>query len=199
MNEILLILIISYLLGSIPTGYLVGKYIKNIDLRKVGSGSTGATNVLRNVGKWPALFVFLIDVAKGFAAVKVTDIFISNTQITLLAGLLAISGHIWPIWLKGKGGKAVATGLGFFLALSWEVGLSALGIFLLILKFSRIVSLSSISAAICLPLLMFFHYGQVNHPYTLISALVSLVVIWKHKTNIIRLSKGSEPKINNKL
>ena len=129
----------------------------------------------------------------------VTDIFIGNTQITLLAGLLAISGHIWPIWLKGKGGKAVATGLGFFLALSWEVGLAALGIFLLVLKFSKFVSLSSISAAICLPLLMFLHYGQVNHPYTLISSLVSLVVIWKHKTNIVRLSKGSEPRINNKL
>ena len=129
------ILCLCYLLGSFPTGFLIGKYLKNIDLRKIGSGSTGATNVLRNVGKWPALFVFIIDVLKGFIAVKISYILISESIYEVLAGSLAVSGHIWPIWLKGKGGKAVATGLGIFIALSWQVGLASFGIFLLVLIF----------------------------------------------------------------
>ena len=127
------IFFISYLLGSIPTGFIFGKFLKNIDLRKIGSGSTGATNVFRNVGKWPALFVFLIDVLKGFISVELAHVLIKDNYFEVLAGLIAISGHIWPIWLRGKGGKAVATGLGMFLALSLKVGLAALGIFLLVL------------------------------------------------------------------
>ena len=117
----ILIIFISYILGSLPTGFLVGKYLKNIDLRKIGSGSTGATNVLRNVGKWPALFVFLIDVGKGLISIKIAQFYIGNGFIEVMAGITAITGHIWPIWLRGKGGKAVATGLGMFLALSWKL------------------------------------------------------------------------------
>ena len=197
------IILISYLLGSLPTGFLVGKYLKNIDLRTIGSGSTGATNVLRNVGKWPALFVFIIDVGKGLIAVTITKVLanqglIDSNQglIEVLAGISAISGHIWPIWLKGKGGKAVATGLGMFLALSWEVGLASLGVFLIVLAQTKFVSLSSISAAILLPIFMFFNLGNFNNPYFFISLIVSLLVIWKHRTNINRLLKGEESKIN---
>ena len=142
-----LIIFTSYLLGSLPTGFLIGKYLKNIDLRTIGSGSTGATNVLRNVGKWPALFVFIIDVGKGLIAVTIAkelanqDLIDSNQgYMEVLAGISAISGHIWPIWLKGKGGKAVATGLGMFLALSWKVGLASLGIFLIVLTKTKSVS-----------------------------------------------------------
>ena len=91
------ILFISYLLGSIPTGFIFGKFLKNIDLREIGSGSTGATNVLRNIGKWPALFVFLIDVLKGFISVKLAHMLIQDNYFEVLAGLIAISGHIWPI------------------------------------------------------------------------------------------------------
>jgi len=197
------IIIISYFLGSLPTGFLIGKYLKNIDLRTIGSGSTGATNVLRNVGKWPALFVFIIDVGKGLIAVTIAKELanqglIDSNQglIEVLAGISAISGHIWPIWLKGKGGKAVATGLGMFLALSWKVGLASLGIFLIVLAKSKFVSLSSIAAAILLPIFMFFNLGNASHPYFVISLIVSLLVIWKHRTNINRLLKGEESKIN---
>ena len=192
------IFFISYLLGSIPTGFIFGKFLKNIDLRKIGSGSTGATNVFRNVGKWPALFVFLIDVLKGFISVELAHVLIKDNYFEVLAGLIAISGHIWPIWLRGKGGKAVATGLGTFLALSLKVGLAALGIFLLILIKFKIVSLASIIAAVFLPLLMYLNLGLFNHPFTIMSVIVSILVIWKHRTNIKRLMEGIEPKINNK-
>ena len=190
------ILLVSYLLGSFPTGFLIGKYLKNIDLRFIGSGSTGATNVFRNVGKWPALFVFIIDVGKGLIAVKIAQYYTDQNLIEILAGTFAISGHIWPIWLKGKGGKAVATGLGMFLALSWKVGLASLGIFLIVLAKSKLVSLSSISAAIFLPIFMFFNLGNFIHPYFFISLFVSLLVIWKHRTNINRLIRGEESKIS---
>ena len=194
------IILISYLLGSIPTGFLIGKYLKNIDLRLIGSGSTGATNVLRNVGKWPALFVFIFDVGKGLFAVILAQYlaqdYADEVLIEVLAGISAISGHIWPIWLKGKGGKAVATGLGMFLALSWKVGLASLGIFLIVLAKSKFVSLSSISAALLLPIFMFFNLGNFFHPYFIISLIGSLLVIWKHRTNIHRLIKGEESKIN---
>ena len=189
------ILCLCYLLGSFPTGFLIGKYLKNIDLRKIGSGSTGATNVLRNVGKWPALFVFIIDVLKGFIAVKISYIFISESIYEVLAGSLAVSGHIWPIWLKGKGGKAVATGLGIFIALSWQVGLASFGIFLLVLSFSKFVSLSSITASFLLPIFMFLNLGKMDHPYFIFSVLVAVLIIGKHKTNIARIIKGIEPKI----
>ncbi len=192
----ILIILISYLLGSIPTGFLIGKYLKNIDLRLIGSGSTGATNVLRNVGKWPAFFVFIIDVGKGLISVKIAQYYADQSLIEVLAGISAISGHIWPIWLKGKGGKAVATGLGMFLALSWKVGLASLGIFLIVLAKSKFVSLSSISAALLLPIFMFLNIGNFLHPYFIISLIVSLLVIWKHRTNINRLIKGEESKIN---
>ena len=192
------ILFLCYLLGSFPTGFLIGKYLKNIDLREIGSGSTGATNVLRNVGKWPALFVFIIDVLKGFIAVKISYIFISESIYEVLAGSLAVSGHIWPIWLKGKGGKAVASGLGIFMALSWQVGLASFGIFLLVLSFSKFVSLSSITASFLLPIFMFLYLGKMDHPYFIFSVLVAVLIIWKHKTNIARLIQGIEPKIKAK-
>ena len=105
-----LILTIGYLLGSIPTGFLAGKWLAGIDLRLKGSGSTGATNVLRHVGKWPAFIVFLIDVLKGTIPVVIAKTFGFNDYWQVLAGLTALIGHIWPIWLGGKGGKAVATG-----------------------------------------------------------------------------------------
>ena len=190
------ILVVCYFLGSLPTGFLFGKFLKNIDLRLIGSGSTGATNVLRNVGKWPAFFVFIIDVSKGLIAVKIAQYYTNQSLFEVFAGISAISGHIWPIWLKGKGGKAVATGLGMFIALSWKVGLASLGIFLIVLTKTKFVSLSSISAALFLPILMFLYLGILNHPYFLISLVVSILVIWKHRTNIRRLLKGEESKIN---
>ena len=192
---IILILFISYLLGSFPTGFIYAKKFKNIDLRSVGSGSTGATNVLRNVGKWPALIVFIVDVLKGFLAVKIAHMFLENNLIEVLGGLFAIAGHIWPIWLKGRGGKAVATGLGMFIALSWKVGFASLGTFLIIITFTKIVSLSSIIAAVVLPILMMLRLNSLIHPFTIFSIIVSILVIWKHRTNINRIIKHTEPRI----
>ena len=198
MTLVFFILLISYLLGSFPSGFLYAKNLKGIDLRYVGSGSTGATNVLRNIGKWPALIVFILDVLKGFIAVKIAYFFLSDNIFQVLAGLFAITGHIWPIWLKGKGGKAVATGLGMFIALSWKVGLASFGTFLIMISLTKIVSLSSITAAILLPIYMFIYIGTFNDPYTIFSFIVAIIVILKHRSNINRILKGEEPKLNKK-
>ena len=198
MISVFFILLASYLLGSFPSGFLYAKNLKGIDLRYVGSGSTGATNVLRNIGKWPALIVFILDVLKGFIAVKIAYFFLSDNIFQVLAGLFAITGHIWPIWLKGKGGKAVATGLGMFIALSWKVGLASFGTFLIMISLTKIVSLSSITAAILLPVYMFKYIGTFNDPYTIFSFIVAIIVIYKHRSNINRILKGEEPKLNKK-
>ena len=199
MASIIIILLISYLIGSFPSGYLYAKNLKGIDLRSVGSGSTGATNVLRNVGKWPALIVFILDVLKGVIAVKIAYYFLTANIFQVLAGLSAITGHIWPIWLKGKGGKAVATGLGIFIALSWKVGLASFGTFLLVISLTKIVSLSSITAALLLPIYMFIYIEIFNHPFTIFSFIVATIVIFKHRSNINRILKGEEPKISKKI
>ena len=195
MTLVLFTLLISYSLGSFPSGFLYAKNLKGIDLRYVGSGSTGATNVLRNIGKWPALFVFAIDVLKGFIAVKIAYFMLSDNIFQVLAGLFAITGHIWPIWLKGKGGKAVATGLGMFIALSWKVGLASFGTFLTVISVTKIVSLSSITAALLLPVYMWGYIGTFNHSFTIFSFIVAIIVIWKHRSNLNRIFKGEEPKI----
>ena len=193
---VFLILFLSYLLGSFPSGFLFAKILKGIDLRFVGSGSTGATNVLRNVGKVPALIVFILDVLKGLIAVKIAYFFLSGNIFQVLAGLFAIAGHIWPIWLKGRGGKAVATGLGMFIALSWKVGLASFGTFLMVLSLTQIVSLSSITASLLLPIYMFIYIGFFNHPFTIFSFIVAIIVIYKHRSNITRLIRGEEPRIS---
>ncbi len=193
----LLSLAISYLIGSIPTGFIAGKYIKGIDLREIGSGSTGATNVLRHVGKKAALIVFLIDVAKGIVPIVIAKIWLLSQGWQVVTGILALSGHIWPVWLNGKGGKAVATGLGVFLGISWKVGISALGVFLAMLGTSQIVSLSSISAAISLPIIMWASLKADNFssPYFLASLAAMALILWRHRANIKRLRTGEEPKI----
>ena len=188
---------IGYLLGSIPSGYLAGKWLVGIDLRLKGSGSTGATNVLRHVGKWPALIVFLTDVTKGVLPVLIARTFLLNDFWQVFAGLTALIGHIWPIWLGWKGGKAVATGLGVLLGLSWNVGLACLGIFLSVLSISRIVSLSSVVAAISLPFLMFlsFQENSFKVAYLSFSFITMAIVLWRHRSNLHRLLTGNEPKI----
>ena len=189
-------LILGYLLGSIPSGWLAGRWLKDIDLRELGSGSTGATNVLRQVGKGPALVVFLIDVGKGAAAVLIARALGLGDWIQVLAGLTALAGHIWPVWLGFKGGKAVATGLGLFLGLAWPVGLASFGVFLAVFSLSRYVSLASVLAAISLPLLMAADSGSTAN---LVVALVAmLLVLWRHRSNIQRLINRTEPKLGQK-
>ena len=192
----LLLLAIGYLLGAIPSGYIAGRWLKGIDLRNCGSGSTGATNVLRNVGKGPALAVFLIDVGKGALAVLLAKSVGLNDWIQVLAGLAALAGHIWPVWLGWNGGKAVATGFGMFLGLAWPVGLACFGLFMAMISIFRIVSLSSVVAAIGLPLLILLSGG--SSAYLVVSLVASLMVLWRHRSNIKRLIAGSEPKIGQK-
>ena len=193
----LLILFLGYLFGSFPSGYLAGRIAKGIDIRSLGSGSTGATNVLRHIGKRAAISVFLIDVFKGVLAISLAKYFLLNDSWQVAIGLSTLVGHIWPVWLNWKGGKAVATGLGIFLGLSWQVGLATLGIFLLMITLFRIVSLASLSAALALPLIMFLSFGNSNIslPFLVISLLAMTLVIWRHRENIARLIKGKEPQI----
>ncbi len=192
----LLLIAIGYLLGAIPSGYLAARWLKGIDLRDCGSGSTGATNVLRNVGKAPALVVFLVDVGKGALAVLLAKSAGLNDWVQVLAGLAALAGHIWPIWLGWKGGKAVATGLGMFLGLAWPVGLACFGLFIAVISIFRIVSLSSVVAAIGLPLLMLI--SGSGSAYVVVSLVAMLLVLWRHRSNIQRLIAGTEPRIGQK-
>ncbi|MFM2080924.1 MAG: Glycerol-3-phosphate acyltransferase [Cyanobacteriota bacterium] len=206
-------LLAGYLLGSIPAGYLAGRWLRGVDIRSLGSGSTGATNVLRQFGKGPALVVFLVDVLKGTAAVLLAKALLQPLGIPLTqagadwisdgwvvaAGLAALAGHIWPVWLGWRGGKAVATALGMLLGLTWPVGLACFGVFLTVLSASRIVSLSSVVAALALPLLMlgwFQDQGMgLRWPYLALALLTSALVIWRHRSNLSRLLAGTEPKL----
>lgn len=217
----LLTLLAGYLLGSLPSGYLAGRWLAGLDIRQQGSGSTGATNVLRVLGKGPALVVFLVDVGKGAAAVLLAKALLEPLGVPLdpgaqatavaqasldswvvAAGLASLAGHIWPVWLGWKGGKAVATGLGMLLGLAWPVGLACFGIFLTVLRFSRIVSLSSVVAALSLPLLMLGWFsGQglgVRWPYLALALLTTVLVVWRHRSNIQRLLAGTEPRLGEK-
>ena len=199
MNPLAILVVpLGYLLGSFPSGYLAGRWCAGVDIRQLGSGSTGATNVLRQVGKGPALVVFLVDVFKGSAAVILARALLGAGAYSWLvaAGLAALAGHIWPIWLGWKGGKAVATGLGMFLGLAWPVGLACFGLFIAVISIFRIVSLSSVVAAIGLPLLMVVSGG--SSAYVVVSLVASLMVLWRHRSNIERLIAGTEPKIGQK-
>ena len=203
------LLAVSYLLGSFPTGYLAARLLKGIDIREQGSGSMGATNVLRTLGKGPAIVVLLVDAAKGALAIALahfaypisanlsSETILSLPWLVTLAGLAAIIGHSWPIWLNFKGGKSVATSLGILLAMSWQVGLATFGVFAIMLAISRIVSLSSICGAIAVSALM-FGFGQPL-PYQIFAIAAGIYVIWRHRSNIQRLLAGTEPKIGQKL
>ena len=194
----ILVVPLGYLLGSFPSGYLAGRWCAGVDIRQLGSGSTGATNVLRQVGKWPALVVFVVDVFKGSAAVILARALLGAGAHGWLvaAGLAALAGHIWPVWLGWKGGKAVATGFGMLLGLVPAVGLACLGIFLTSLAVSRIVSISSVVAAAALPLLM----AGAGAPgaYLGLGLVAAVMVIWRHRSNLGRLLKGEEPRLGQK-
>lgn len=205
-------LAIAYLFGSTPTGYLAGKLLKGIDIREHGSKSTGATNVLRTLGKWPALVVLLVDVLKGAAAIIfaswyypgfstlpfVTPPTTFDPQTWLpwavcLAGLAVLLGHGRSIWLNFTGGKSAATGLGVLLALSWPVGVGAAAVFGAVLAVFRIVSLGSILAA--LTAIALICGLEQPLPYRLLVIAGGIYVIVRHRANIQRLVAGTEPRL----
>lgn len=208
------VLLVAYFLGSFPTGYIAAKQLKGIDIRQVGSGSTGATNVLRTLGKGPGAFVLIVDCLKGVLAIALVywlfsvaptqnlipstvDISLWQPWMITLSGLCAILGHSKSIFLGFSGGKSVATSLGILLAMNWQVGLATAGVFALIIAIFRIVSLSSISGAIAVPILMVILHQPL--PYILFGVAGGLYVILRHRANIERLLAGVEPKIGQKL
>jgi glycerol-3-phosphate acyltransferase PlsY len=199
-----LFVIVAYLLGSIPTGYLAGRYLKGIDIREYGSGSTGATNVLRSVGQKAAIAVLAIDLLKGAVAILLIKLFYWYAPVEILPSswqswLITISawaallGHSKSIWLQFTGGKSVATGLGVLLVMNPLVALGTLAAFGLMLAISRIVSLSSITGAIAVNLIMILLHQPT--PYLAFAAIAGLYVIFRHRSNIQRLMAGTEPKI----
>ena len=197
------LLILAYLLGSLPTGFAIAKLFQGIDIREHGSGNTGATNVFRVVGKQAGITVLIIDLLKGVAAVLIARWVMSSlgapinlsTWVQTLAALLAILGHSCSIWLNFTGGKSAATGLGVLLALAWPVGVGIAAVFAIVFALSRTVSLGSILAATAAPLLMFLT-GQPL-PFKLLALLGGIYVIVRHRSNISRLLAGTEPKLGN--
>ncbi len=207
------IVLVAYLLGSFPTGYIAVKQLKGIDIREVGSGSTGATNVLRTLGKGPGAFVFLIDCLKGVLAIfliywmfefapiqnfipPTVDVENWKPWMVILAGTATILGHSKSIFLGFTGGKSVASGLGILLAMNWQVALATLGVFAIVLGISRIVSLGSICGAATVSIFMVIWHQPL--PYILFTMVGGLFVILRHRSNIERILAGTEAKLGQK-
>lgn len=200
MNEALLILV-AYLLGSIPTAVWVSKFFFSIDIRDYGSGNSGATNTYRVLGsKWGTL-VMVVDMLKAIIAVKlafllpnfVNDDYLVNMQLGL--GLAAVLGHIFPIWAEFRGGKGVATLFGMVLGIQPNVALCCVGIFILVLYLTRWVSLSSILASVAFPVFILVIFNEPEKLYRVFAITVALLVLLTHQKNIGRLIKGSESKV----
>lgn len=197
MNPYFITAAVSYLLGSIPFGYLLVRIFTGEDVRASGSGNIGATNVSR---KSPALGVatLLLDAAKGLAAVLVARMLFSGPHQQLImtaAGFFAVFGHLFPVWLKFHGGKGVATSLGAFLLLTPKSILCMVGLFLLVTAAFRYVSLGSVAVAAAFPLLVWVLGEYVDLRQLLLIAAVSVLVIFKHRQNIGRLAAGTESKL----
>ena len=197
---VLLIVAVSYLLGSIPVGYLLVRLFRHQDIRSVGSGNIGATNVLRSGGKGLGAATFLLDMLKGCTAVWIGGLLgaalMPDTPLRTaqaIAALAAVLGHMFPVWLKFRGGKGVATGFGVFLVAAPWAALAAISVFALVLFLSRYVSLASILGAASFPLFAcFMVIGQRPPFYIAVQCTVALLIIIKHHQNIRRLLTGTE-------
>ena len=222
MTQYILVAFIAYLLGSIPFGYLLLKIFRKQDVRTIGSGNIGATNVARSGAKGLGIATLVLDALKGFLAVSMGHVLtpgwlnafgsmVSTPDIApykpyslpmsatlpymALAALCAILGHMFPVWLKFKGGKGVATGVGVFLALAPKAVLVVLVLFAAIVALSRYVSLGSIVASALFPIFFLFMYRSNATPATVLLVCgVAVLIIWKHKDNIRRLASGTEHK-----
>jgi glycerol-3-phosphate acyltransferase PlsY len=202
------LLILAYLIGSIPFSYLVVRLVAGADIREHGSRNVGATNVARNFGKAPGIVALLLDLAKGYAVIALArwmvtlpawpqvdgspSPFHSRELWVALAGLIGVLGHMFPVWLRFHGGKGVATAAGVFLALDPIVFAAAAIVFLIVIVATRFVSLASITSAASIPL--FFRFLANNAPFwrIVISIVIAFVVIAKHHTNIARLAQKKE-------
>ena len=202
MNEFLLI-ILAYLLGSIPTAVWVSKYFFDIDIREYGSGNAGATNTYRVLGSRWGTFVMIADVLKGVLA---TSLFLlipyymsdelERTNFMVGLGLASVLGHIFPVFADFKGGKGVATLLGMVIAIQPIVAVCCVGVFMLVLFLTRFVSLSSILASVAFAVFILFIWNEKEPLYRVFAVAVALMVIFTHQKNINRLLKGTESKVH---
>jgi glycerol-3-phosphate acyltransferase PlsY len=188
------IISLSYLIGSIPFGLVLGKVFKVGDIRSIGSGNIGATNALRTGNKSFALAVLLSDGVKGVVAIFLMRFLFGDMypHAALIAGLAAIIGHIFPVWLRFKGGKGVATGLGVILALHFPTGLMVAMMWLLTAKLSKYSSLGAILSFLQAPIYAKASGGDV---FSLPFAIIALLILWTHRANLQRLLKGEESTI----
>jgi acyl phosphate:glycerol-3-phosphate acyltransferase len=201
MNEVILILL-AYLIGSVPTAVWISKYFFKIDIRDYGSGNAGATNTFRVLGSKWGTFVMMVDVLKGIIATSLyillpyylTDEW-DRTNFMIGLGLAAVLGHIFPIWAGFRGGKGVATLLGMAVAIQPLVALCCVGVFLIVLYLTRFVSLSSILAGVSFMVFILFIFNEKETLYRIFAVLVALMVILTHQKNIGRILKGTESKI----
>jgi glycerol-3-phosphate acyltransferase PlsY len=202
------LLVGSYLLGSIPFGYLAGR-LGGIDIRQAGSGNVGATNVVRALGKAYGYPVFALDFLKGFTAVKISMLMApgrppewnSPEIFGIVAAISSVLGHSYPPWLKFKGGKGVATSAGALLALTPIATLVGVAIWIIVFWLTRYVSLASITAAVLLPIIVLVVKSQDQNkgkPLVYSSVCVAAVVIWRHRSNLSRLIRGTEPRFTRK-
>jgi len=201
MLHIVVLALLAYLVGSIPIGFMIGK-ARGVDLRTIGSGNIGATNVYRAFGFRLAIFVFMLDVSKGFVGAAVlpaiwTPDALSITWVRIICGIAAIAGSIASIFMKFKGGKGVATAVGVFLALEPLSTIIGLVIWTVLFLRYRYVSLGSIVATTALPILIaaFNQKGLLRYPVFYLSVLVAIIVALRHRSNIGRLLKGTENRI----
>lgn len=189
----LVVIICSYIVGSVPSGLLLGKLIWNVDLREHGSKNIGATNAWRTLGKFPGIVIFIVDLLKGMFGVYLGMALVGTSMAMILGGILAIIGHSVSIFLKFKGGKGVATGLGVLIMLMPKVSLAVFCIWFLIVYISKYVSLASMLAAVFVPI--FAYAFDLPSELIVFGIVAAIFVIYRHKENISRLLNGTENKI----
>jgi glycerol-3-phosphate acyltransferase PlsY len=191
--------VIAYLLGSIPFGYLIVKMLEGRDIRAAGSGNIGAANVTRTVGKGAGVLTLLLDAAKGYFAVWLAGWMTEESiRWMVVAAVMAMVGHLFTVFLKFKGGRGVATGVGAFLPICWTAVLGALVVWVLVIFAFRYVSLASMTAAAALPPLIYALYAPPHAPPMELSVgavIAAVLIIWRHRPNIGRLIEGTEPKL----
>jgi len=186
-------LVLGYLFGSIPFGLILTRLAGKGDLRKIGSGNIGATNVLRTGSKWLAALTLILDCLKATAAIVVSRLLFGPDSVAFAAAG-AFVGHLYPIWLRFRGGKGVATLLGILIALLWPAALVYAAVWLFLLLMLRISSLAGMTAVITAPIVAV----ALHSPYALMLLGFAVLVLWKHRENIFRLTKGTEPRIGTK-